>query len=261
MIQTRKKRRREKFWTGSGKFFLSLIIIYLLYFAANKIYSIAGERSDFYKKSDIQINGNRLISETKILDICGFESNDDSEIRINVDSLAARIMKLKNIKGVSITHRPPRILNITIEEYEPVAFIYGRGLNLIDADGYLIPIPTADIVWDLPLISGIKSSLGVLGSQTIAPDAYLALEIFRYLEDENPLLLGLVSEINLSKRNAIEIYLIKGGTKIRISRDFFYRELFILNNYIANYLDWRHLSSLDYIDLRFENQLIVKSKT
>ncbi len=261
MAVKQKNRRREKFWTGSGKFFLTIIIIYLIYFAVNKIFNVAGQRSDYYKMSNIQINGNRFIPETKIFTLCGYNLKDDSEIKLNVDSIATRIMALKNIKGVSITHRPPRLLNITIEEYEPVAFIYGKGLNLIDGDGYLIPIPPSKTVWDLPLISGIQTSLGKLGNQTIASDAYLALEIIRYLEDENPLLYGLISEINLSKKNSIVLHLIKGGTKIRVTRVSFYKELFVLNNFIANYLDWRHLASLDYIDLRFENQLVVKSKT
>ena len=66
---------------------------------------------------------------------------------------------------------------------------------------------TSKTVWDLPLISGIQTSLGKLGNQTIASDAYLALEIIRYLEDENPLLYGLISEINLSKKNSIVLAL------------------------------------------------------
>jgi cell division septal protein FtsQ len=170
-------------------------------------------------------------------------------------------MDLKYIKGISITRRPPRILNITVEEYDPVAFIYGKGLNLIDGDGFLIPIPESKIIWDLPFICGIKQGLGRLGHQTTAADAYLALELVRYLEDENPLLASMVSEISLSNSRTIELHLIKGGTKIRVNRESFYKELFVLKNYIANYLDWGQLAKIDYIDLRFKNQLIVKAKT
>jgi cell division septal protein FtsQ len=153
------------------------------------------------------------------------------------------------------------MLNITVEEYEPVAFIYGKGLNLIDSEGYLIPVPDNTILWDLPIISGIKESLGNLGKKSKVADVYLALEIVRYLEDENPLLANLVSEINIVNKKSIELYLIKGGTKIRISQESFYKELFVLKNYIANYLDWVEMAKIDYIDLRFENQLIVKTKT
>jgi cell division septal protein FtsQ len=261
MTGNKKNKRKEKFWSGSGKFFLVVILIYLAFYTYTKITDISAKRSDMYHKSDIQINGNQLVSTKQILDICGFNTGEDQEIKITNDSLASRLMTLKYMKGISITRRPPRILNITVEEYDPVAFIYGKGLNLIDSEGYLIPVPNNAILWDLPLISGIKESLGTLGEQTKVADVYLALEIVRYLEDENPLLANLVSEININNKKSIELYLVKGGTKIRISQESFYKELFVLKNYIANYLDWVQLAKIDYIDLRFENQLIVKTKT
>jgi cell division septal protein FtsQ len=261
MSGNRKNKRKEKFWYGSGKFFIVVILIYLAFYTYNKIADINAQRSDMYHKSDIQISGNRLVSTKQILDICGFKTTKDQEIKIANDSLASRLMTLKYIKGISITRRPPRMLNITVEEYEPVAFIYGKGLNLIDSEGYLIPVPDNTILWDLPIISGIKESLGNLGKKSKVADVYLALEIVRYLEDENPLLANLVSEINIVNKKSIELYLIKGGTKIRISQESFYKELFVLKNYIANYLDWVEMAKIDYIDLRFENQLIVKTKT
>jgi len=116
------------------------------------------------------------------------------------------------------------------------------------------------MVWDLPLISGIKQKLGKLGEMSVAADTYLALEIVTYLELENPLLLALISEINLNKSNYIELFLTKGGATIRISRNSFYKELYILKNYLANYIDWAQLHMIEYIDLRFKDQLVVKSK-
>ncbi len=261
MADKYKKRRKEKFWSGSGKFFLTVIIMYLIFYGINEIKSISDQRSDLYKKDNIEIKGNRLVTSDKILRICGFAGSNNPEVKVNFDSLASRLMKLKYIKGISITHRPPQLLNITVEEYEPVAFIYGKGLNLIDRDGFLIPVPFRNLLWDFPFISGIDQKLGVQGKMTTASDAYLALEIVRYLDDENPLLASMISEINLGNKKSIELYMIKGGTKIRVNRDSFYKELFILKNYVANYLDWSELARIDYIDLRFKNQLIVKSKT
>ena len=237
-----------------------VIFVYLAIYGGNKIVQISNVRTDYFKKGDIEIVGNRMVSSAKILEICGFSSDKDKEIEIHIDDVAAKLMKYKYIKGISITKRPPRILNITIEEYTPVAFIYGKGLNLIDGEGVLIPIPDAKITWDLPFISGLREGLGKLGSKTVAGDAYLALEVVRYLEEENPLLASMISEIDLSNRRTIELHLIKGGAKIRVNRDSFYKELFVLKNYIANYLDWDQLAKIEYIDLRFEDQLIVKPK-
>jgi len=256
-----KNRRKERFWSGSGKFFLTVIIIYLLGYSVYKITNLSAQRTDSYRASDIEVTGNKLVSTTEILSLCGFSKKSEKEVRVNVDSLAAKLIELKYIKGISITRRPPRVLNITVEEFKPVAFIYGRGLNLIDGEGFLIPIPERETQWDLPLITGINQNLGQLGQRCAAQDAHLALEIVRYLEDENPLLAGLISDISMAGKHTIELSLVRGGATIRVNRETFYKELFVLKNYIANYLDWVRLAKIEYIDLRFENQLIVKPKS
>jgi cell division septal protein FtsQ len=259
-MKKQRNKKKEKFYRGSGKFFLVVILVYLAIYGGNKIVQQSNERSDYYKKSDVEIVGNQMVSSEKILEICGFPPEKDKKLKIHIDDVAAKLMEYKYIKGISVTKRPPQILNITIEEYTPVAFIYGRGLNLIDGEGVLIPIPDAKITWDLPFISGLREGLGKLGSKTVAGDAYLALAVVKYLEEENPLLASMISEIDLSNRRIIELHLIKGGAKIRVNRDSFYKELFVLKNYIANYLDWGQLAKIEYIDLRFENQLIIKPK-
>jgi cell division septal protein FtsQ len=261
MKHKRQKKYHSGFFSGSGKFFLSLILLYLAFYLFHWLYQMSNERSDEYSRNQIEITGNRLVSSKTILNLCGFRSVSDEKVSIQIDSLAKQLMSIKYIKGISITRRPPRLLNITVEEYQPSAFIYGRGLNLIDEEGYLIPVPNRKIIWDLPLISGITERLGVLGQKTTASQAYLALEIVRYLEDENPLLYGLVSEINMKSDKFIELHLIRGGAIIRINKKSFYRELFVLNNYVASYLDWDQLSRIDYIDLRFKNQLVIKPRS
>ena len=262
MVTNKRKKAnsREKFWTGSGRFFLTLILVYLLYIGITKIVEAEKNQVRLYSQDEIELSGNKIISRAEILTLCGFQARSKKNIHINIDDLAEKIMSLKFVKGVSITTRLPRLLNITIEEREPVAFIYGRGLNLIDEQGFLIPIPKVNKVWDLPLISSIKQQLGKLGHQSTARDTYTALEVVAYLELENPLLLALVSEINMQKKNHIELFLIKGGATIRISKNSFYKELYVLESYLAGYVDWAQLNKIEYIDLRFKDQLIVKHK-
>ena len=89
-----KGRRNEKFWSGSGKFFLVLVFIYLIYYGASQVADLASQRNDQYRRTDIEIVGNRLVSNSNILSICGFKSKEDNAIEINIDSLAAQLMTL-----------------------------------------------------------------------------------------------------------------------------------------------------------------------
>lgn len=257
----KKRKKSDKFLSGTGKFFFVLIIIYLCFYLIQQIVHTAENQAMTYYAKDIEIMGNHLVSKAEILRICGFQTRENNQIKINIDETAEKILALKYVKGVSITTRPPRVLNVTLEERHPVAFIYGRGLNLIDSEGYLMPIPGKVKLWDLPLIAGIKKSIGKLGKPSTASEAYLALEMLSYLDTNNPLLIGMISELNFSSINYMEICLMRGGATIRVNKDSFYKELYVLETFIAKYLNWAEITNIDYIDLRFKDQLILKNKT
>ena len=251
-----KQQSRRKYFT----IIFILAFVFFMFYTIGKLLKLNLNDTSTYYRENVEINGNKLVPAKTILQICGFDNNNDTAVEIDMNQVSRKIMELDFIKGVSITFRPPRILNITVEERQPVAFVYGRGLNLIDAQGYLMPVPDKNISWDFPLISGIKENLGNLGEPSKAKDIYLALEIVNYLETEHPLLAGLISEINMSAEKYVEIFLVHGGAKIRTNKDTFYKELYILKTYLANYYDWYQLKKTEYIDLRFADQIIVKTK-
>jgi cell division protein FtsQ len=231
-----------------------------LFFGINEIVSIGQEEIEKFSAENIEITGNEILNREKVIELCNISETTEKVENINIDEIASSLMESAFIKGVSITRRLPRTLNITIEERKPVAFIYGKGLNLIDSEGYLIPIPNVNISWDLPLISGIEERLGNLGEQTISDQAQMATSLLNHLRMNDIILTGLISEISFSNDKFLEIILIKGGAKIKINRDNYAKELYILQNYVTNYLNWSDLTKIDYIDLRFQDQLIVKKK-
>ncbi len=255
-----RKRAVSNFGSKYSKIIFILIFVLLFFYTLGKVLKLNLNETNTYQRENVQISGNKLTATKTIMQICGFDNKEDDAVAMDPNKISQKIMELDFIKGVSITFRPPRILNITVEERQPVAFVYGRGLNLIDTEGFLMPIPEMNTSWDIPLISGIQENLGTLGGQATAKEVYLALAIVNYLETEHPLLAGLISEINLAADDYVEIYLVHGGAKIRTNKNSFYKELYILKTYLANYYDWYQLKKTEYIDLRFADQIIVKAK-
>ena len=256
-----RKSKKEKFWAGSGKFLLVLIILYALILGINEIVGLGKNQEKNFKAENIEITGNEILSIDNIKKLSDYDFTKSKINDINIEEIAASLMKSDFIKGVSVTKRLPRTLNITVEERMPVAFIYGRGLNLIDEEGYLMPVPKIKKSWDLPFISGITESLGKLGEETISKKALKAISLVSHLEINNNLMLGLISEINMKNSRLVELTMINGGAKIRINSSEYDKELYVLQNYIKNYLDWSDMAQIDYIDLRFKDQLVVKKKT
>jgi len=253
-----RKSKKEKFWSGSGKFLLAVMIIYALILVINEIVGLGKNQEKNFKAENVEIFGNDLLSAEKIKDLCEFDFKNSKDI--NIEEIAAAVMKSDFIKGVSVTKRLPRTLNITVEERKPIAFIYGRGLNLIDEEGHLMPVPKIKKSWDLPFISGISSSLGKLGEKTISEDAINAVNLVSHLELNNTLMLGLISEINMKNSRLFELTMLKGA-KIKINGTGYDKELYVLQNYVKKFMDWSDMAQIEYIDVRFKDQLILKKKT
>ena len=260
-IRKVRKTKKEKFWSGSGKFFLVMIVLYALILGINEIVGLGQDQMDNFKAENIEITGNEILSPDNIKELCDYDFKNSKTKDINIEEIAESLMKSDFIKGVSVTKRLPRTLNITVDERNPIAFIYGRGLNLIDDQGFLMPVPKIKKSWDLPFISGISESLGKLGEKTTSSQALRAETLVSHLQNNDNLTLGLISEINMKSSRFFELIMIKGGAKIRINKNEYEKELYVLQTYIKNYLDWADLTQIEYIDLRFKDQLVVKKKT
>lgn len=256
-----RKSKKERFWSGSGKFFLVLIVLYALILGINEIVGLGQDKMENFTAEIIEITGNEILSSDHIKELCNYDFANTNAKDTDLKKIAESLLKSDFIKGVSVTKRLPRTLNITVDERKPIAFIYGRGLNLIDEEGFLMPIPKIKKSWDLPFISGISESLGKLGEKTISKQAFKAVTLVSHLQYNDNLMLGLISEINMDNNRFFELIMIKGGAKIKINRNDYEKELYVVQNYIKSYLDWDDLTQIDYIDLRFKDQLIVKKKS
>ena len=84
---------KDKFWSGSGKFLLSVMLIYLIILGINELIHHSENQCEFFYYSDIQIEGNKLIPTSQILKLCGFSKKSDSKnVKIDIHQLAKRIM-------------------------------------------------------------------------------------------------------------------------------------------------------------------------
>ena len=196
-----RKSKKERFWAGSGKFLLVVIVIYALILGIKEIIGLGENQMQNFVPENIEVTGNEILSKNTIIDMCDFEFSNANSKEMDIEEIAASLLKSDYIKGVSVSKILPRTLKIVVEERKPIAFIYGRGLNLIDDEGYLMPVPKIKKSWDLPFVTGIKESLGKLGEKTISNEAIRAIQLVSSLEFNDNLMLGLISEINMNCLN------------------------------------------------------------
>ena len=69
-----------------------------------------------------------------------------------------------------------------------------------------------------------------------------------------------VAEINMERSDYLKLRMIKGGAEVRVDKDLFTENLFVLSKYFDVYLAWDELDKFQYLDVRFDGQLIIKNK-
>ncbi len=251
--QTRKSIR-------NGILYVALILLLsALAYGYKWINTYLQEKLTTFELVQIEIKGNHILSRDDVLSLCGVKAGEKL-LTVKPNEVVSKILKSPYVKAASAVRSLPATLRITIVERKPLAFIYGRGLNLIDDNGYLLPVPRRPQRWNLPFITGVKERLGTLGSQTRSEQAMRAVKVLAFINYMGPLLKEVVAEIDVERKDYLQLVLIRGGARIKLDYENYQDNLYVLSEYLSKYFDWDRLPEVNYMDVRFANQLIIKHK-
>lgn len=252
-----KRKKKKKNAKALLLYFLTIALLSVAAYGYKTFNHHLQESLSEFELADIQISGNKILSDAEILKILGLQTGEKL-LQISAKDVVEKLKKSIYIRAVNAVYSLPSTLRINIWERKPVAFIYGHGLNMIDKENYLLPVPEKNIRWNLPVITGIRENLGVRGAETVSKMARLGVDIARYVNRIDMPLREMVSEISFQHKNYIEIGISGSDAVIKISPDQYQEQLFIAARYIKDYLDFKQLDNLDYVDVRFNDQIIIK---
>ena len=252
-------RKVKKSIKNSFNYLIIIIVLSILAFFYKGVKSELEGRLSLFKVKEIEVKGNKILSRSDILSLCAVK-NDDKLLKISIAEVVRRLERSPYIKKAVAVKSLPAKLRITVTERRPIAFIYGRGLNLIDAEGYLMPVRKSKRAWNLPFITGITEPLGRIGKRTTSKKALLGTEILQYVDLMDSALREAIAEVNLSGSKSINLRLIKGGAAVKIDPLEYRDNLFVLSEYLQRYMNWEKLAQIDYFDVRFSDQIIIKKK-
>ncbi len=259
MARRLNKKKRKSIRVGLI-YVLVISVLSLLAYSYRYLNEYLQENLSTFKLVDIEIQGNHILNRIDVLELCGLKQGQMELLQLRPKDVVSQLLRSPYIKAASAVRSLPATLRIVIQEREPVAFIYGKGLNLIDADGVLMPVPRTNRRWDLPLITGIKGPLGTLGEQTQSQRAILAAQIIAFTAKMASPLNEIIAAIDMSHTKELRLRLVRGGAMVKLSSKKYRQNLYVLTQYFNTYLDWNRLATIDYFDVRFNDQLIIKEK-
>ena len=204
------------------------------------------------------IEGHRRVSEAE-LDAAKGSVRGQSLLLVDLEQFRARFFDSRWVSSVTVRRLLPSTLEVHIVEREPVALArLGRQLYLVDGTGVIIAeYGPQHSDFDLPIVDGLASADPKSGSIDVGR-AQLVGRFMGALATR-PELRRSVSQMDVSRDGNVAVLLDDDPTLLYLGNDEFVERL-------RTYLEIRQtlaerMNDVDYVDLRFGKQVIVKDRT
>lgn len=238
---------------------LSIYIISILFLGFIAYLSfIAKKYEPKYRVENLVIENNKIIPSDLLLEYINVK--DKSSLKdISAEMILDRIEKHPYVKRAQGVFVDSTTFKVTIEEVEPfLMFITGDGNYIITKDNNALPEIEKLSIIDLPVVT--MSYIKKQNIKTIKKRELfdLAHNCFNKIYETDRGLFATISEMNIDNNFNLSLYLTKPKAKIIVGKEFdknkalyiseFWRQIILNTNHI----------SYDYIDLRFNEQIVVK---
>ena len=168
------------------------------------------------------------------------------------------LLKFDHIIDCKISRKFPSTIDITIFEREPIALINSDELIILDSEGVCLPVEYCDL--SLPILSNFKSNpeLYPKGSKTASTNVLNSVSLMKFTKDHFSTIYDNISEFVFNEDSEYEIILKNGKTRIFLGSQNLQKKIKYLESFQETLKEEKNITDFRYIDLRFNNQVIVK---
>ncbi len=208
--------------------------------------------------SEIVVEGTHVLASQDILASAAIPSNS-LLFTLDLYAIERRIAKNPYVKSVAVHRDVPNRIRISIEERVPVAAIVLDRLYYVDAEGCVLPPARSRFIFDLPVLTGdLPAGEFVTGVRTKNRNALDALAILFLAQEINEELYRNISEIHFDENKDPVFYTAEFGIPVAIGRDQIGVNLVKFDGFWKSVVAKNGAYQLQYIDLRFEDQVVVR---
>ena len=205
-------------------------------------------------------------SETKVLNISNYKSLlksiSNKEIKkINFSWVVDTLEAHPYVEAVRVSRHYPSQINIEIVEREPIAIVNKRPIVLLDKNGIVLPNEPDLSSYNLPFMSNFNSDslLYPLGKKTLSSKLRECNSFLYGLKNRYDNLYNNLSELKITSDNEIELILYDQSTQIFLGNNLIDYRIKILKEFEKE-LSPKKISEFVYLDMRYDNQVITKSR-
>ncbi len=216
-------------------------------------------KSDLILKT-VEVEGTNTIERNEIVQLAQARMGERMD-DLDLLAIRERVSSHFFVKDVVVERDLPSTLVIRITERQPAVILPQGELFYLDEDGVVLPNLLAREVFDLPVLTGLGSPGSLkAGDRLTSGQVKEALQILRGAKLLNKELYHLISEVALRGEGDIVLYTAEGGVPILFGRGDIPRKLVYLESFWKEVLSVEGTGGLQYIDVRFEDQVVVRWK-
>jgi len=240
------------------RFFVLLISSGLLFslWTAGIHYSTWLKKPENFQIRKITVRGNDLFSEEELLrmgNVAGYKSIWD----VNLSEVEKRIARNPFLEEVTVERFLPDIIRIRVKEKRPIALLNFKGTFFcLDREGLVMPSKPGKL-YDLPILSGKFQGSVSEGSRVGGSKIYEGLYFVMIMLKERPELYTQISEIQVTHPEGLVLYTSRAGVPVIVGSGGWNRKLCYLQAILDKLVQEKELSKVSYIDLRFQDQIVV----
>jgi cell division protein FtsQ len=207
---------------------------------------------------EVVVRGNGIVPEKEILGLAAVQI-DRKLFEVDLFAIRARVQKNAFIRGVSVNRDAPDRITIDVQERVPVAAVAMERLLYLDDEGFMLPHTRSEKIFDIPVLTGaVRRQEMVPGRQLSSPDIRNALALLSLARRFDDALYRRISEVHIDDSGDMTLYTCEGGIRVLFGRGGAPAKLAKLDAFWHAYVDHQGAAALEYIDLRFEDQVVVR---
>ena len=206
----------------------------------------------------VTVEGNRIVEANEVLQLAHVKTGTPM---YDVDLTAIQKDVATNffIKDAIVERDLPSTIRITVVERAPIAMVNRGTILYLDDEGVVLPHSISKETFDLPMLSGVPSGVALsVGTTVKHPDVQEALQILAASKAVNKELYHLISEIRLRNGGDLVLYAAERGVPIIFGHGAVADKMVRLEAFWNEVVRERGSQQLQYVDLRFDDQIVVR---
>lgn len=209
----------------------------------------------------VVVEGTKILSQEEIVRMMNLPPRA-SMYDLDLTAIQKNILANAFVKSAVVQRDAPSQLRVIIEERIPAALLAGSESYYIDNEGIVLPYLVSSETYDIPVISGVDSVAQIkTGRKIVNDDIREALNIIaaaRAVSDET---FHSISEIRLRKGHDIVCYSFDSGVPIIFGKGNVVEKIVKLDSFREKFLKEMDTRTLRYIDIRYDDQVVVSRKS